>query len=235
MSTIQTQVALIHVTSQLSATSAVLRESVESDFSSDSVSVTTAEEAVDYGGMVDPRQVFIKLISGDPVRVGLSTGVYPLRLTDPDEAQMLRLDVEGRYEVSRVTAIADSSGSLDGLYFDIEDADGPVRVWLDVDNASTPPATPALGRLIEVDIVTDDTNESVAAAIAAALDADAEFSASRNVAAVDITDARTGARTDITAGTSTMTVSTVNHGSAPPTVYLKSTGASQVVVAVAPN
>ncbi len=53
-------------------------------------------------------------------------------------------------EVSTVQ-VATASGS-GGKYFDLGDANGPVRVWMDNNNTSTPPAAPSGGRLLEVDM-----------------------------------------------------------------------------------
>lgn len=41
---------------------------------------------------------------------------------------------------------------IGGKYFDIGDANGPVRIWMDSNNLSTPPAVPSGGRLLEVNM-----------------------------------------------------------------------------------
>ena len=103
-------------------------------------------------------------------------------------------------------------------------------------DASTAPDTPTSGRLLPVVIAEDATAAVVATATQLAIDADAEFSATVASATVTITDAHTGTRTDIADGTGTMGwTATTQQGAASPTVYLKSAGTSQVVVAVAPN
>ena len=53
-------------------------------------------------------------------------------------------------EVSTVQVVAVSGSG--GKYFDLGDVNGPVRVWMDNNNTSTPPATPSGGRLLEVDM-----------------------------------------------------------------------------------
>lgn len=117
-------------------------------------------------------------------------------------------------QVDEVVAVADSAGSLDGLYFDLADASGPVRVWFDVDNSGTSaPATPTDGRLIEVTgIATGDSASSVATAVASAINADAQFSASAATDTVTVTHALAADRPDVSAGTSTFTVSTTTQG-----------------------
>jgi len=101
--------------------------------------------------------------------------------------------------------------------------------------ASTAPATPSSGRLLPVVITEDDTAAIVATATQLAVDADTEFTATVLSATVTITEAHTGTRTDVSSGTTGWSVSTAQQGAASPTVYLKSVGTSQVVVAVAPN
>lgn len=81
----------------------------------------------------------------------------------------------GRKQVFTVTPVADVSNSLRNTFFDIGDASGPVRVWLDVSSGSAAPPTPSGGRLIEVDIATNDTAATIASAIQAKLDAEAQF------------------------------------------------------------
>lgn len=87
-----------------------------------------------------------------------------------------------RREQTCVTAVADSSGSLDATYFtlsapaSIGGTEGLFYVWIDVDNSSVDPA-PAGRTGIEVDIATDDTAITVAAAIQAAVEANGNFRA----------------------------------------------------------
>lgn len=237
MSTIQSHFSIVHADSGLNVASAVQRTAFESGFSSSSVSVNTTEEQVLLGDLITPRQVCLKLVSGSPLQVGLATGVYPLRLTDPGESMMLRLDVEGRQEKSTITTVADVSGSLAGKYFDLRDRTGLVRVWFNQIGASpaTTPPSAGGGRLLPVDFATNATNIAMAVNIALALDEDDEFIATSASNVVTITDQYTGTRTNVSAGDSTMTVATTQEGSASPTVYLQSTGVSQVVVVVAPN
>jgi len=115
-------------------------------------------------------------------------------------------------EVSTVQTVADSGGSLSGLYFTIYDNVGPVRVWLDVSSGSTAPGVPAGGRLLEVNIATNDSAATIATAIQTALDADSKFAATVSSNLVVVTDSNTGTRTDIAAGTSTFTVAVTTQG-----------------------
>jgi len=88
-----------------------------------------------------------------------------------------------------------------------------------------------------VDITEGATANAIATALAAALDADAGFdSATSSGAVVTITDRYTGTRSAATAGTTGWATPTETQaGAASPSVFLKSTGTSQVMVAVAPN
>lgn len=100
---------------------------------------------------------------------------------------------------------------------------------------ATAPATPAGGRLLQVDYLRGDTAGTIAAAIQAVLDADEEFSATVSEALVTVTDAHVGARTDISAGTTGWTVATTQQGAASQAIHLKSAGTSQVLVGVIPD
>lgn len=100
-------------------------------------------------------------------------------------------------------------------------------------NSSIEP-TVTTERLLPVVISPGATADAVADAVAAALDADDSFICANPAAAtLSIVDAGQGARTTITAGTSTFTSPSANT-TTPPTVYIKSLITSQVVVAVAP-
>lgn len=118
----------------------------------------------------------------------------------------------GVAEVSRVITVADVAGSLSGVYFDLYDNVGPVRVWINVSAGSTQPATPSGGRLLAVAITTNDSASTVGTAVSNAIDADSKFAASVVSATVTITDSNTGTRTDIAAGTSTFSVGVATQG-----------------------
>lgn len=87
-----------------------------------------------------------------------------------------------RREKTCVTALGDTAGSLDAVYFNlgapasIGGAEGLFYVWFDVDAASVDPA-PAGRTGIEVDISTGDSATVVAAAMQAAVEANGNFRA----------------------------------------------------------
>jgi hypothetical protein len=97
-------------------------------------------------------------------------------------------------EVSTVQVISAHGGS----YFDLGDANGPVRVWMDHNNSSSPPAVPSGGRLLEVDMHNSDTSAQLATKIQLAVDADAQFIATVATDTVTITAASTGHRLHVT-------------------------------------
>lgn len=85
----------------------------------------------------------------------------------------------------------------DGTSFDLFDTDGAAaRVFYDLDAGSTPPATPAGGRLIEVDTVTGDSATTLATLTAAAIDADGKFSSTSSGTVVTVDSAAIGQVTD---------------------------------------
>jgi len=112
MSTIQTQINLIHLDSGLSAGSAVQRTAVEASFSSDSLEVVNVEEAVDLGDVTIPKQIFFKFLSGDPLMIGLDYGTdgvtYPFLLEDAGESLLLRLNAASPATVYMKSTIASS-------------------------------------------------------------------------------------------------------------------------------
>ena len=100
---------------------------------------------------------------------------------------------------------------------------------------STQPAG-APNRYLEVAIVPNATAIVNAVAIAAALEADAEFIAPvPTTSLVTVTDQQVGTRTDIAAGTSGMTVAKTVDGGALPIVWAKSKGTSQAQIVVVPS
>ena len=115
-------------------------------------------------------------------------------------------DVEGVAQVTRVTTI--DSTTLDGKYFILHDAGGSVAVWYDIDNSGTAEPVHGAIRSIEVStVVTGDTADQVAVKTAAAIAADAGFSATvQSGNQVVVVDASTGARGTPTVGSSGFTV-----------------------------
>lgn len=242
MATLQTQIALIHLDSGLSTQAVTQRTASAESFSALAVTVGTTDEIVALGDVTTPKQVLVKLVSGDPLLVGLDGSTYPFRLEDDDEAMLLRLDVEGVVETQTVTTIADTAGSLDGDYFTLTGNSGSWGVWYDVDNNGTSaPAHGATNALEITSVVTGDTAILVADATATDMEASTAFSADFTVGhttgttLITLTDKHTGTRTNIAAGTSGFTVATTQAGAASPVVHLKSTGTSQVVTAAAPH
>jgi hypothetical protein len=110
----------------------------------------------------------------------------------------------GDGEVTKLGAVADSAGSLNGTYFTISSPTADYYVWIDVDDANT--GDPALAGLtgIEVEISANASAINVASALEAAFAAVADFDAEvdtatltdvivTNVDSGDVTDAADGA------------------------------------------
>jgi hypothetical protein len=138
---IQTQVAMIHQDSGLNIASAVQRDTQEGSFTSGVIMVTTLAEDLKLGDVITPKQVFLKLIAGDPVKISFDNATWPLRMSEPMEAMVLSLDVESHgKERSTVTTTADvlnsTADDLSGRYFDIYDSLGLLRIWLNNQGAS---------------------------------------------------------------------------------------------------
>ena len=132
MSTLQSQINIVHLEAGIASPAVAQRTSQSSAFSVNAIEVTTSDETIPLGDITIPQQVMVKLISGDPLRVGLDGSTYPFRLSATDEAMLLRLDVEGLLETSAITCGADTAMSLSGDYFDLTDRAGTVRVWMNI-------------------------------------------------------------------------------------------------------
>lgn len=132
------------------------------------------------------------LLKGQYLKVVAVTDSTHLRLEDA-----AALNYAGLPEITEVTAIADVSSSLDGTYFTIHSAADATDyyVWFDVDAGGNDPAPGGMTG-IAVSISADDDAETVATAIASAVDANADFLASASDDLVTITNAAVGATTD---------------------------------------
>lgn len=241
MSTIQIQSNIIHLDSGMSLGAAVQQTTLGSAFVANVVDVTTTDEIIPLGDLDSHKYAHLKLISGDPVQLGLDGSTYPFMLAALGESMMFRMNVEGvsgDREVQTVTTVADVSDSLDGTYFVVEDVRGVT--W------AIGFGTLSHGEDYEISVAinTDDTAAAVAAALYAALVADDDFSnyitpsydAGVDDDFITLTDNFAGNRTNIAdTGSTGFTLATTNAGSGGANlVHMKSTGESQVAVAVAP-
>jgi hypothetical protein len=119
--------------------------------------------------------------------------------------------VVGVAEVSTVDTTGLTAAGLADKYFLLSGASGGFYVWFNLDAGGVDPAV-ANRTAVPVAIATGNTVAQIATAIAAALDALADFDAAAVVNVVTITDAATGARTDIAAGNSGLAVGVSTQG-----------------------
>jgi hypothetical protein len=94
MRTIQSQISIIHIDSQVPVSSAMQRDAAEDSFSVVSTAVDDTAMSVDLGDVTNPRQVFIKLTSvtdDGVVQIGFSDTVFPMELALPEEFVLLSL------------------------------------------------------------------------------------------------------------------------------------------------
>jgi hypothetical protein len=178
----------------------------------------------------DPKDFITKsyadnLISGvdakDSVRAA-TTG--PITLTGTQTIDNIALSVDqrvlvknqpGTKEVSSVDTVADVSGNLGGKYFDISSITTDYRVWYNVSGGSSAPS--AGGKtLVEVGIVANDTNVTVATNTKTALDAivGTPFATVRGTNDLTITNNVAGNSANVSAGNSGFTVGTDTQGKA---------------------
>ena len=125
---------------------------------------------------------------------------------------------QGTQEVSSITCVADVSDSLRGTYFQIGSAYDRVRyyVWFTTNGIGTNPSAANPGLVgVKVSIATGSSASVVASAVAAALIATGDFTASASAAVVTATAAMGGPVTDPAAGTSGFTMSVTTQGARP--------------------
>jgi len=129
----------------------------------------------------------------------------------------------GAAEITNVLPVADVGGSLDGLFFVLQDEAGGVAFWIDIDNSGTtiPAGAQAIidggGRAIEITtIATNDSAATQQGLLVTAIGADSKFGAANGAGdSVDVTDADVGGRPDASAGDTGYTVSEGTTGITP--------------------
>lgn len=152
----------------------------------------------------------VKALSALPIGTlsGLPGNIDDIAIADQD---LVLLAAEGVKEETTILAVADSSGSLDGLYFFYSTIDTDYYVWFDVDAGGNDPAV--VGRTgIQVSIATDDANTVVGAAIQSAMDGVADIDATLATATTTAIPTKAGNTTNGSTETSTMTVTTTVAG-----------------------
>jgi hypothetical protein len=144
-----------------------------------------------------------------------NTGIVSLTASTVYSIRVTALCSPETAEVTDVT-INSVAADLDGEYFDMADEVGPVRVWFDLDAASTPPTTPVGGRLLEVDVTAagETTAALVAAAAQTVINGDTKFSCSVVGAVLTITSSTVSNKTDASAGSSGVTINVTTNGCA---------------------
>ncbi len=134
---------------------------------------------------------------------------------------LLGNDPLGFAEETEIRCAADIAGSLHQKFFILQDRNGSVGVWFDIDaaGAAAPAGATACDRAIKVNtVLTAAVAADVAAAIAAVLEADAEFSAEAVGSLVSVEDQAIGARDAADAGDSGFVVTRWIAGSLPNTM-----------------
>jgi hypothetical protein len=125
-------------------------------------------------------------------------------------------------EITTITTVADSSGSLQSKYFFINaiEADSTTDVgfktveyyvWLDVSSGGSDPSISGKTG-VEVNVSTNDTAATVATAVKNALDGLSNFSASVDSNVVTVTNANRGSVTDASDNDTGFTIATTTQG-----------------------
>lgn len=136
-------------------------------------------------------------------------------ITDPNgTAWAVAASTLGVAEVTTITAVADVAASLDGKYFILQDVDGSVAFWIDVDNSGTGEPVHGADRSVEITtIATGDSDVTVGGKLRTAIDADAKFTTSGAGASCIVTNVDLVSVPDATAGDSGFTFVTNTQGS----------------------
>lgn len=126
-----------------------------------------------------------------------TTYTVPLGLNTTKLNNLLGYDPDGFAEVTDIVCEADVAGSLNGKYFVMQDVNGSVGVWINLNNGATaePAGAAACTRAIEVTTInTNDSAETVATKLAAVFNADAEYTAESWSNLLTVTDKVIGPR-----------------------------------------
>lgn len=116
-------------------------------------------------------------------------------------------------EVTKLTAVAETGANLTGKYFTLVDGDGNAfYVYFTRDSVGADPAPGGTG--IVVALAGDETAAQVAAAMVAAIAANAAFLAVADGAVVQISNAVSGAATDLADGDSGLVIAVEKQGQA---------------------
>lgn len=135
-------------------------------------------------------------------------------------AQFIQIHDAASLPSDAVSAVAEIStcdlgtrtpAQLDGTYFTINSPTVAYYVWFNLDGAGVDPAV-AGKTAIPVAITTGDTDDQMATAAAAAIDALAGFVSTATTTVITITNAVAAAATDINVGTSVTTVNVTQQG-----------------------
>ena len=148
------------------------------------------------------------------------------------------LDADGAFSAAALSTIVTVTDAAAGARTDVAAGDSGFAVAVTTQGHTAPaaPATPASGRLLPVVTTVNATAIENAVAIAAAIDADAEFTAAvPTTSLVTISDRHPGTRVNIDAGDTGWTVATTQQGAALPIVFAKSKGTSQGQIMVIPG
>ena len=118
-------------------------------------------------------------------------------------------DIVGTPTAYTIDTVADIGGSLHQKYFKINDTQGSVAIWFDINNTGIAPPPHGCNRAIKVaSIITGDNANNVASKIATHVQNDNAFTVSVITNQIIITNKLNGALSNATVGTSGFTVST---------------------------
>lgn len=187
--------------------------SVDLGFTEGDIEIKTEEMGVEITAHQEGTNVLDFIRTGKKVELELT-----LKETSASQLQTLLGNgggsSSGVAEVTSITTVADSAGSLNNKVFFIYGASGVgYAVWFNVNSAGTDPSIPGFTS-VAVALATNASANDVADGLYAALDALSDFT-SPNPAAnvVVVTNAAAGARTAPDAGNSGFTISVTTTGS----------------------
>lgn len=114
-------------------------------------------------------------------------------------------DFLGTYQITTLFILNQTPQLLDGKYFVIYDDIGSVGVWFNL-NGNTSQPTTNTDRNIEINILSNDNNTTIASKISTVLNSDSKFSSNSLTSTVVIQSNTIGSKTESNVGTTNLSI-----------------------------
>ena len=188
-------------------------------------------------------EVWINTSGGSATAPGVGARAIEVAITTGDAdtvvatAVQTAVNADSKFSATVLGSVVTIVDASVGTRVDAADVDSGFTVLVTVPgvNASLEPTVTPPERALPVVFTEGATADALATLLAAALTADASYTATATTDTVTVVDNHTGVRVEAVDVDTGWTISGDGLGKASPVVHLKSEGTSQVVVVVAPN